>query len=114
MNYTQDDCELLAKLLYSECRGEPKDGQYAVATVIANRVESGKYPSNVPDVIFQKNQFAKPSEMLDIGLLKIATEVLADGYRAFPPNVLMFQRKRQGIWYGLRWWCQIGAHNFYG
>ncbi len=43
----------LAQAIYHEARGEPEEGQWAVATVILNRVSSPRYPSNVCDVVFQ-------------------------------------------------------------
>jgi len=45
--------ECLAQALYHEARGEPEIGQWAVANVILNRVESKKYPNSVCGVVFQ-------------------------------------------------------------
>src|SRR5690554_3545291 len=43
----------LAQAVYHESRGEPESGQWAVASVILNRVESSAYPDTVCDVVFQ-------------------------------------------------------------
>lgn len=43
----------LAEALYFEARGESVKGQFAVAEVIMNRVESARYPDTVCDVINQ-------------------------------------------------------------
>lgn len=43
----------LAQAIYHEARGEPETGQWAVASVILNRVESRAYPDTVCDVVFQ-------------------------------------------------------------
>ncbi|RDE09386.1 cell wall hydrolase [Pelagibacterium lacus] len=43
----------LAQAVYHESRGEPESGQWAVASVILNRVESRAYPDTVCDVVFQ-------------------------------------------------------------
>lgn len=43
----------LAKALYFEARGESVKGQFAVAEVILNRVDSGKYPNSVCGVVNQ-------------------------------------------------------------
>ena len=43
----------LAEALYFEARGETIKGQFAVAEVILNRVESGRFPDNVCGVINQ-------------------------------------------------------------
>ena len=45
------DC--LSEALYFEARGETIKGQFAVAEVIMNRVESGRYPDSVCGVINQ-------------------------------------------------------------
>jgi N-acetylmuramoyl-L-alanine amidase len=43
----------LTKNVYHEARGEPVDGQYAVAEVTMNRVASKHYPNTVCEVVFQ-------------------------------------------------------------
>ncbi len=45
--------ECLAKAIYHEARGEPEEGQWAVATVIINRVNSSRYPDSVCEVVYQ-------------------------------------------------------------
>jgi spore germination cell wall hydrolase CwlJ-like protein len=48
-----DQFACLAKALYFEARGESVKGQFAVAEVILNRVDSGKYPNSVCGVVNQ-------------------------------------------------------------
>jgi len=48
----------LAQAVYFEARGEPLDGQLAVAEVIINRATSGKYPSDYCAVVAQPAQFS--------------------------------------------------------
>jgi spore germination cell wall hydrolase CwlJ-like protein len=45
--------ECLAEALYFEARGESIRGQFAVAEVILNRVESGRFPDTVCGVVNQ-------------------------------------------------------------
>lgn len=45
----------LAKNIYFEAATEPFEGKVAVAQVTINRAESGKYPSDICDVVYQKN-----------------------------------------------------------
>lgn len=54
--------------LYFEARGESKDGMQAVAAVVLNRKNSGKYSSSDCMVIFQKHQFSwtKQQQFKDI------------------------------------------------
>ncbi|MFN4097570.1 MAG: cell wall hydrolase [Sphingomonas sp.] len=55
-----DDAELncLAIGVYYESKGEPLEGQLAVAEVILNRAKSGRFPSTVCDVLTQRGQFS--------------------------------------------------------
>ncbi|WP_235917551.1 cell wall hydrolase [Croceibacterium xixiisoli] len=52
------DVRCLAQAVYFEARGEPLDGQLAVARVIINRAESGLFPDNYCDVVTQRGQFS--------------------------------------------------------
>ena len=48
-----DERNCLAKAIYHEARGEPEAGQWAVASVILNRVQSTRYPMSICGVVFQ-------------------------------------------------------------
>ncbi len=48
-----EDWKCLSEALYFEARGESVRGQFAVAEVILNRVESGRFPNTVCGVIRQ-------------------------------------------------------------
>lgn len=52
----EQDC--LARAVFFEAKGEPLEGQLAVAEVILNRTESGRYPSSICGVVKQKSQFS--------------------------------------------------------
>jgi spore germination cell wall hydrolase CwlJ-like protein len=52
------DLKCLAQAVYFEARGEPIEGQLAVAEVVINRARSGLYPDNYCDVITQPAQFS--------------------------------------------------------
>lgn len=47
----------LTEAIYFESKGEPLNGQIAVAHVILNRAASGKYPASICGVVNQKGQF---------------------------------------------------------
>jgi len=55
---TGEEFDCLASAVYYESRGEPLDGQLAVAEVILNRVRSGRFRSTVCDVVKQPSQFS--------------------------------------------------------
>ena len=52
----QQDC--LASAVYFEARGEPIEGQLAVAEVVLNRASSGQYPETICEVVTQPWQFS--------------------------------------------------------
>ena len=52
----EQDC--LANAVYFEARGEPIEGQLAVAEVVLNRTRSGRYPVTICDVVTQPWQFS--------------------------------------------------------
>jgi N-acetylmuramoyl-L-alanine amidase len=74
----------LATTLYHEARGEPLDGQLAVAEVILNRVEDPRWPSTVCEVVIEPRQFRLLGPVDDYDsyseLLSLAVEIL-DGTR---------------------------------
>lgn len=55
VTYTHE-LKCLATAIYFEARGEPVAGQKAVAQVVLNRVNSGRYPSSVCGVVYQNAQ----------------------------------------------------------
>lgn len=57
IKYTQDDLMLLARLVYGEARGESFTGQVAVAAVVLNRLEDGRFGSTIREVIYEQDAF---------------------------------------------------------
>lgn len=53
----QQQLDCLARNIYYEAAKEPFEGKVAVAQVTLNRTESGKFPTDVCKVIYQKNVF---------------------------------------------------------
>lgn len=52
-SYSGSDEYLLAKVVYSESRGEPYEGKVAVAAVALNRVSSPDFPNSLAGVVYQ-------------------------------------------------------------
>lgn len=52
-NYSQQDIDLLARLVQSEAAGEPYTGQVAVAATVLNRIKSPIYPNTISGVVYQ-------------------------------------------------------------
>lgn len=76
----------LAVAVYFEARGEPLQGQYAVAEVVMNRVADDRYPDTVCGVVFERKAFSfthdgKPDRLPknEAGdkALEVATNVMA-------------------------------------
>lgn len=52
---TEEEIELLARIVWLEANGEPVEGQEAVVEVVFNRMASDLYPDTLYDVLSQKN-----------------------------------------------------------
>ena len=51
--YTQNDINLLARIISAESRGESYTGQVAIGAVVLNRVEHPSFPDTIAGVIYQ-------------------------------------------------------------
>ena len=56
--YLDDELRCLAGAVYFESRGESLPGQLAVAHVVLNRAQSGRFPTSLCGVVHQKSQFS--------------------------------------------------------
>ena len=59
---SQEEMDIMARVIYSEARGESYEGQVAVGAVVMNRLQSSQFPDNIQDVVFQKNAFTAVSD----------------------------------------------------
>jgi hypothetical protein len=119
----EQDC--LAKAVYFEARGEPIDGQLAVAEVVLNRAASGRYPSDICAVVTQpwqfsfitKGRFPKPDMRSDSWRKAVAIARIAQGNLAdkLASNVLWYHADYVSPSWGKRLSRQvkIGLHIFY-
>ena len=75
--FSKSDVELVAKILYEECRGVSSDTQKAcVAWIICNRVDSGM-GNSISSVVKAKNQFDyNPYAPIKQNLYNLAQDVL--------------------------------------
>ncbi|MGG6310739.1 spore cortex-lytic enzyme [Paenibacillus macerans] len=53
----QSEMDMLARVIYSEARGEPYKGQVAVGAVVMNRIQSDLFPDTIREVVFQPGAF---------------------------------------------------------
>lgn len=78
--------ECLVAAIFFEARDQPLEGQFAVADVILNRVESSRWPDNICDVVYQPKQFSfthdgmsdNPLKYLDNNIEKQAYKTALD------------------------------------
>lgn len=114
--------ELLVRLVIAESGNQPYEGQVAVAQVVCDRYVAG-YGDSITDVIYAKNQFAKPYSK-DISDYPLASEavhaVLYEGERAFTETTLFFCNPGKSSASALEWMRTksyigtIADHEFYG
>jgi N-acetylmuramoyl-L-alanine amidase len=116
--------ECLATGIYFESKSESLEGQLAVAQVIINRAQSGRFPSTLCGVIKQRGQFSfvrggslpsvhhgLPAWQRAVAIAHIATNSLAES-RA--PRAMFFHAARVApSWHGLTRVATIGNHIFY-
>lgn len=56
--YSQEDIDLMARVVMSEASTQSDDCKQAIASVILNRVRSDKYPNTVSEVVYSQSQFS--------------------------------------------------------
>jgi N-acetylmuramoyl-L-alanine amidase len=57
LSISDDEIDLLARLVRAEAQTESFEGKAAVASVVLNRVESPQFPNSIKKVIYQPGQF---------------------------------------------------------
>ena len=55
--YDADVLYWLSRIIHAESGNQPLEGKIAVGNVVMNRVNHPRFPNNIYDVLFQKNQF---------------------------------------------------------
>lgn len=93
MGLSENDLKIMANAVYGESRGEPFEGQVAVAAVILNRVKSPSFPNTVSGVIFQPGAFT----------------AVADGQIWLEPN----ETARKAVQQALNGWDPSGGCLYY-
>ena len=122
LEFSTEDIEMTAKLIYAEAGGDILENKIGVAEVVLNRVKSDYFPDNVNDVITQENQFADYTKgKLTKANIKIASDVLNGKYDLLKDNVLYFRNpdkidgaERKGYWgREKKYEVTLGLHDFY-
>ena len=80
-NYTEEELDLLARLIYSEGGGESYSTKLKIGSVVMNRVEDPHFPNTIYEVIYQKSQFSVTVIKIN-GVIMIDRPADEESYRA--------------------------------
>lgn len=111
MELTQEDKELMAKLLCAEAESEPFEGQQAIAEVILNRLAAGNFQSSISGIIFAEGQFAAASNLYLANPTHTQYEAIERalyGPYVLPADVVFFAKFAVND----NVWGTIGSHTF--
>ena len=128
----QKQLDCLARNIYHEAGYEPFEGKVAVAQVTINRAESGQFPSDICQVVYQKNivyervlcQFSwycdsaslkKPMNgAVYVEAMEVAKKVLLEGFRIDSvKGALYYHADYVNPKWGKKPIAKIGHHIFY-
>jgi hypothetical protein len=114
--------ECLASAVYFESKGEPLDGQLAVAQVILNRVEDGRFGRDICAVVKAPKQFSfvrggsmpAPTNMAQWETAKAIALIATSGsWPEIVPDATHFHATRVSPGWKLRRVATVGQHVFY-
>lgn len=115
--------ECLARAIYFEARGESLEGQLAVGEVIANRAESGRWPSSYCGVVKQRSQFSfvkggripEPNRSSSAWSRAVAIARIVDGeyHESRVADATSFHARSVNPGWRLRRVATVGNHVFY-
>ncbi|KTE45727.1 MULTISPECIES: cell wall hydrolase [unclassified Sphingopyxis] len=113
----------LAGAVYFEARGESLSGQLAVAHVVINRAESGRFPTSLCGVVHQPSQFSfvrggkmpaiRESSTLWSNAVAIAQIARSDSWKNQAPGALFFHARHVSPGWRKTRIAQIDNHIFY-
>lgn len=109
---TMDERELLARMVWVEARGEPFEGQQAVAEVVLNRLVAENFQNSVESIIMAQGQFNSARFLDDAEPNQTqyeAVEHALKGPYITPINTVYFGRLPT---YNGSVWGWIGGHCF--
>lgn len=117
------ELECLAGATYFESRGEPLEGQLAVAEVIINRAESGRFANSICGVVHQRGQFSfvRGGKMPSINrasrgwreALAVAQVAQDEAWESSASDALFFHARRVSPKWRLKRVASVGNHVFY-
>ncbi len=108
---TQEERDMMAKLICMEAESEPFEGQQAIAEVILNRLASGTFQSTIQGVIHAEGQFRAADRLYAAKPTHIQYEAIdraLNGPYVLPIGVVFFgtYQTNENVW------GTIGNHTF--
>ena len=105
-NYTQEDINLLAEVMYHENWNTDSEhlAAYYTGAVVMNRVKSKEWPNTIKEVLYQRGQYSTTKKFftkeIPAECYELAEMILREGTPDVPENVI-FQSMRKlgkGTW----------------
>lgn len=105
-NYTQEDINLLAEVMYHENWNTDSEhlAAYYTGAVVMNRVNSKDWPNTIKEVLYQKGQYSTTKKFftkeIPAECYELAEMILRDGTPDVPENVIFqsMQKLGKGTW----------------
>lgn len=115
---SDEEFELLVRVINAEAYGEPQDGRIAVGNVVVNRVLNPKFPNTIREVLLAPGQFrvfdnGHVNRSIRPEAYEAAREALYGADRSL--GALFFHNpavSRSRFWSGRPVTVEIGAHRF--
>ena len=111
IQFTKEELELFAKIVWLEARGESAEGQQAVAEVIINRLAADNFPNTLYWVIHAEGQFPSVEKLHEAEETQTqyeAIEAALNGPYILPEDVVFYATYKVNS----NVWGQIGGHWF--
>ena len=127
-NLSEEDREVLLRIVEAEAGSEDEDGRLLVANVVLNRVASDLFPDTVPDVVFQRGKGVTQFSPVASGSyyrVKVSETTVSSVERALKgedisQGALYFASRRYASDSNMRWFdekltflFQHGGHEFF-
>ncbi len=108
---TEEEINLLARMVWVEAQGEPLDGQQAVAEVVLNRLADESFPNTLKGVVYAEDQFGSTPYLDDAQPTQTQYEAIERalyGPYVLPMDVVFFAQYavNENVW------GKIGGHIF--
>ncbi len=127
-NISEEDYEVLLRIVEAEAGGEDEDGKLLVANVVLNRVSNKSFPDTIKEVVFQKDNGVTQFSPVSSGRyykVKISEETKAAVERALKgedisEGALFFAARKYADSGKMKWFddnrtflFQHGGHEFF-